>query len=82
MTDISIAEADLADLIARVEAGEDVRLTRGGEPVVRLVSIRRSAPAEREPIDLAALRTLTEGMTPQTVSAGDFVRWMRDTDRY
>ena len=39
MTNIPIAEAKnhLSELIARVEAGEEVAVTRRGKPVVRLV---------------------------------------------
>jgi prevent-host-death family protein len=33
------AKTDLSKLIARVEAGEDVEIARGGQPVVRLVRI-------------------------------------------
>lgn len=36
----------------------------------------------RKPIDLAALRALTDAMPMQSESAGDFVRRMRDEDRY
>jgi hypothetical protein len=36
----------------------------------------------KRPVDLAALHALTANMTMQTVSAGDVIREMRDTDRY
>lgn len=40
MTDIPVAEAKnrLSELIARVEAGEEIAVTRRGKPVVRLVA--------------------------------------------
>lgn len=40
MTNIPVAEAKnrLSELIARVEAGEEIAVTRRGKPVVRLVA--------------------------------------------
>lgn len=40
MTTISVAEAKnhLSELIARVEAGEEIAVTRRGKPVARLVA--------------------------------------------
>ena len=45
--DMSITEAKarLTDLVRRAEAGEDVVLTRHGQPAVRLVAVRRKATA-------------------------------------
>lgn len=37
---------------------------------------------QRKPIDVAALRALTDQMPLQVESAGDFIRRMRDEDRY
>lgn len=41
MTTVTIheAESDLSRLIARVEAGEDIVIARGQDPVVRLVAM-------------------------------------------
>ena len=80
MTDIPIAEAKarLSELVARVAAGEPIRITRRGKPVAELTSL----PIARRPIDVAALRALTAGMSYQTEPAGEFVRRMRDEDRY
>jgi antitoxin (DNA-binding transcriptional repressor) of toxin-antitoxin stability system len=36
---VNIGEADLSDLLAKVEAGEDVILARGGMPVARLTAM-------------------------------------------
>jgi len=47
MTEVGVHEAktNLSKLLARVEAGEDIVITRGGEPVAKLVPIqRRSRP--------------------------------------
>lgn len=37
---VSEAKAQLTDLVRRAEAGEDVVLTRHGQPTVRLVPVR------------------------------------------
>lgn len=45
---VSDAKAQLTDLVRRAEAGEDVVLTRHGQPAVKLVPIRpRATPESR-----------------------------------
>lgn len=70
------AKAQLSRLIAMVEAGEDVTITKRGQPVVRLV---RSAPARQQLPSLAELRAR---LPEQVQSAGEFMRELRDGDRY
>ena len=72
------AKAHLSALIDRAEAGETVEITRRGKPAARLI------PAERKlkKVDVDALDRLTAKMTWQEQSAGEFVREMRDSDRY
>jgi prevent-host-death family protein len=50
---VSEAKAQLTDLVRRAEAGDEVILTRHGQPTVRLVPIRK-------PVDRAARRKLIE----------------------
>ncbi|HEX3535136.1 MAG TPA: type II toxin-antitoxin system prevent-host-death family antitoxin [Stellaceae bacterium] len=80
MDSISLADAKarLSELVERAAQGEEICITRRGKPVARLVPERRL----RKPIDVAKLRALTEKMTYQEESAGDFVRRMRDDYRY
>jgi prevent-host-death family protein len=80
MTDIPLAEAKarLSELIVRAAAGEPIRITKRGKPVAEITGVA----SPRLPIDLAALEALTAGMRMQEESAGDFVRRMRDEDRY
>jgi prevent-host-death family protein len=75
---VADAKARLSELIERAEAGEEVEITRRGKPVVRLVGVEK----ERKRFDFSRLRALAPSMTFQEQSAGDFVREMRDTDRY
>lgn len=79
MVDIPLAEAKarLSELVARVERGETVRITRRGKPVVRLAP----EPAPREPFDFDALKAFTDSQPIQRESAGDLIRRMRDGDR-
>lgn len=80
MTDVSLAQAKahLSELINRVVQGDTVRITRRGKVVAQI-----SAPfAAKKPIDVDALRSHLSTMPMQAESAGDFVRRMRDEDRY
>ena len=72
------AKARLSELVDRVEAGETVEITRHGKPVAQLIAPDR----QRKRIDPADLRAMTEAMPKQSESAADFVRRMRDGDRY
>jgi prevent-host-death family protein len=80
MDTVTLADAKthLSALIDRVESGETVEITRRGKPVARIVGIDRP----RKPIDWDALRKLRESMPMQEESAGDFMRRMRDDERY
>ncbi|HEV2186822.1 MAG TPA: type II toxin-antitoxin system prevent-host-death family antitoxin [Stellaceae bacterium] len=80
MDTVSLADAKarLSELVARAEAGEDICITRRGKPAVRLTRVERP----KIPIDFAAIRKLRESMPMQSESAGDFIRRMRDEDRY
>lgn len=70
------AKAQLSRLIAMVEAGEDVTITKRGQAVVRLV---RSTPPRQQMPSLAELRAR---LPQQSEPAGEFMRKLRDSDRY
>ena len=80
MGDVSIADAKahLSELVERAAAGESICITRRGKPVAQLIAIG----SPRKPIDLKMLQAVTDGSQPQTESAGDFIRRMRDEARY
>jgi prevent-host-death family protein len=79
MNTISLADAKarLSELVDLVEAGHSIDITRRGKPVARLTAVAKP----RKPIDAARLQALTATMPPQTESAADLVRCMRDGDR-
>jgi prevent-host-death family protein len=80
MASVTLAEAKahLSALVERAARGESVRITRRGKPIAQITRIDRS----RKPIDFAALHALTESMSPQPVEAGEWMRRMRDEERY
>jgi prevent-host-death family protein len=64
---VSDAKGQLTELVRRAEAGDDVVLTRHGQPTVRLVAIKK------QPLDSAARRALLEAIRAEgaaKVSAG------------
>jgi prevent-host-death family protein len=75
---LAAAKAHLSELVARAEAGESIQISRRGKPVVELRAI---APG-RKPIDVAMLRAATDALPPSSQSAEEFVRAMRDGNRY
>ena len=72
------AKARLSELVERAAAGEAVCITRRGKPLAQLSAV----PSRRKRIDVAALRAMTDRMPPQSETAGDFVRRMREAERY
>jgi prevent-host-death family protein len=69
------AKAQLDLLIELVEAGEEVTISKGGLPVVCMVP----SPKPQKLPSLAAFRAT---QPEQSESAGDFIRRLRETDRY
>ena len=80
MKQVSLAQAKahLSELVEQAAAGEVVCKTRRGKPVAQLSAVARA----RKRIDIAAVRALTARMPLQAQSGGEFVRRMRDVERY
>jgi prevent-host-death family protein len=72
------AKAHLSDLVERAAAGEAVCITRRGKPVAQIIAV--DYPRKR--IDAAALKAMTDAMPAQPETVRDFIRRMRDEDRY
>jgi prevent-host-death family protein len=72
------AKAHLSELVERAADGEAVCITRRGKPVAQLTAV--DTPRKR--IDVAALRAMTDAMPVQRETARDFIRRMRDENRY
>ena len=70
------AKAQLSRLISMVEAGEEVTITKRGRAVVKLV------PSDLPLQQMPSLAEHRAKITPQSEPAGEFIRKLRDTDRY
>ena len=67
---VSEAKGQLLELVRRVEAGEDVVLTRHGKAVVRLTAIGgRTAPAKRRALLDEIRRSAKRHAQPGTTAA-------------
>jgi prevent-host-death family protein len=72
------AKAHLSELVERAAGGEALCITRRGKAIAQITGV--NAPRKR--VDLAALRAITDAMPVQPETARDFIRRMRDEDRY
>lgn len=72
------AKAHLSELIDQAARGEPICITRRGKPVAQITAV----PIRKKPVDIDMLRNVTERMPLQPERAGDFIRRMRDDDRY
>jgi prevent-host-death family protein len=72
------AKAHLSELVERAASGEHICIMRRGKPVAHLTAVEIG----RKRIDPLALRRMTDAMPVQPHTARDFVRRMRDDDRY
>jgi prevent-host-death family protein len=75
---IADAKAHLSELVTQAAAGEPVCIMRRGKPVAQLTAV----DVRRKSIDPSALQVITDAMPMQSESARDFVRSMRDEERY
>jgi prevent-host-death family protein len=66
---VSDAKSQLTDLVRRAKAGEDVVLTRHGQPAVRLVPVRPKATPERRWAVMEAVRSRAGTALPSADAA-------------
>ena len=76
MHDIALFEAKnrLSELIHRVEAGEEIAITRRGKVVARLVPPAPEAAVQRARDAVAGLRASRRGVSLGRLSSRDLVR--------
>jgi prevent-host-death family protein len=72
------AKARLGELVDQAGPGEVIQIIRRGKPVAQIMAIAE----KREPLDLGLLRKLGKSLPFDNEPAGEFVRRMRDEDRY
>jgi prevent-host-death family protein len=76
---VADAKARLSELIDRAAAGEEIEIKKRGEPLVKLVAIKKT----RKKLDVDVLRAVTSGMKMYEGPEGlSFVERMRGDDRY
>ncbi len=68
------AKAQLSELLDKVEAGEEVTITRHGHPVARLAAV----VPKRQPIDFESLEAFRATMPPWPKNSAELIREMRD----
>ncbi|MGH6872545.1 MAG: type II toxin-antitoxin system Phd/YefM family antitoxin [Rhizomicrobium sp.] len=68
------AKAQLSKLLDRVEAGEDIVITRHGKPIARVTAVATPKKA----IDFKALEKFRDSMPPWRGSSATLLRKMRD----
>jgi prevent-host-death family protein len=76
MNTVSVAEAKahLSELLNQVEAGEEVVITRRGQPVARIKGFGKPL----KPIDFEEMDRLRASLPASTVSSAELIRQMRD----
>lgn len=79
---LSDAEQSLSALVDRAEAGETIDILRDGKLVAQLVPVETPRNQPSKPFDVEALRRHLAQMPMQQQDAGEFVRHMRDPDRF
>jgi prevent-host-death family protein len=76
MQNVNVAEAKarFSELLAKVECGGEIVITRRGHAVARLTAVKRP----KKPLDLSALDSLRARQPLSKVSSLRLIREMRD----
>jgi prevent-host-death family protein len=73
---LAVAKAQLSELINKVEAGEEVVITRHGRPVARVVP----ATPLKQPVPLKRLAELRKRLPARKESSAQALRELRDAE--
>ena len=57
------AKTHLAELLEKVEAGEEITITRHGRPVARLVTVMKKATVSERAAAVARIQKLGQGLS-------------------
>ncbi len=66
---VAEAKAHLSELLARVEAGEEVIISRGNDPIARLSRIRKENNIETAIAEIRAMRAQAKPVTQEEIRA-------------
>ena len=67
------AKTHLSELLEKVEAGEEITITKHGSPVAKLVPVRRKASAEERAVAVARIRKLGAGLSLKGAKIKDLI---------
>lgn len=68
------AKTHFSQLLERVEAGEEVTITRHGSPVARMVPVRRKTMPEQRRMAINAMRKLAKGIRLRGLRIKDLIK--------
>jgi prevent-host-death family protein len=71
------AKTHLSELLARVEAGEDIVIARGNDPIAKLTRIQRHSDVEAAIEEIRAARARAKPVTAEEIRA-----WRQEGRRY
>lgn len=78
IVNLAQAKAHMSDLLDKVEAGEEVVITRHGKPVAHM----RQTEPPRKPLDFEALAALRASLPAWGKDSATLIREMRDEERF
>ena len=73
---LAAAKAQLSELIYRAESGEEILVTRHGQPVVRISAVQQP----KQPVPLERLAALRKNLPPWEGSSAKILRELRDEE--
>lgn len=78
---IGEAKTRLSELVAKVEAGEDVVISRGNEPVARLTALE-NGKRRRAQEAIARIRALRDSGDIKPVTVEEILAWRHEGHKY
>lgn len=67
------AKTHLSELLEKVEAGEEITITKHGAPVAKLVPIKKEASAEERVAAIRRIQTLCRGLSLSGLKIKDLI---------
>jgi prevent-host-death family protein len=67
------AKTHFSELLEKVEAGEEITITRHGTPVARLVPVKRKTSPEQRQAAIQGIRQLSKGLKLDGLKVRDLI---------
>lgn len=68
------AKTHLSELLEKVEAGEEITITKHGAPVAKLVPVKKEASSEERAAAIRRIQTLASGLSLGGLKVKDLIR--------